>query len=118
MSFLKFIGQVGEHLTAPNGYGIPGRDLSQADVDSLDPEAKATLEHHIANHATPIFAEQDGEVPEHDPAQGIPQPETEVDAGVLPTEASAPLNATPTLPVPEPSVAPVVDKPVEVTPET
>lgn len=90
MAHWKFIGTEGEYLVAPNGYGVPGRDLSQADVDELDPEARATLEEHLAHNPHPIFEYHDEDLPA--PESVAPVAEAAPIAEPIP-DASAPVAA-------------------------
>lgn len=62
MGYWKFVGEPGEFLA-----GVPGRDLSDADVDGLDPEARATLAEHLERNPHPIYEHRDEDMPAPEP---------------------------------------------------
>lgn len=101
MSYFTFVGQPGEFLTAGNGAGVPGRDLSPDDVAALDPEAKATLEQHVATVAHPIYEKHDGEPPA--PKRHRKTADDEAEAESVPSEPE-PLQVPTNVVVQQPTV--------------
>lgn len=63
MPHWKFIGQEGEFITGRDGSGVPGRDLSQEDYDSLPEDAKEALTDHIDHNPHPVYEYHDDELP-------------------------------------------------------
>lgn len=71
--YLKFVGAPGEFLT-----GVPGRDLSKADQEALDADARASLDAHLKT-ARPIYEKVTGDAPEGSPAyEAAPAPRKSV----------------------------------------
>lgn len=70
--YLKFVGDPGEFLA-----GVPGRDLSEQEINDLDSETQAVLANHLANVPHPIYKRMDGDPPEPKRPRGTPDTEPE-----------------------------------------
>lgn len=87
-----FVGQPGEFLTASNGAGVPGRDFTDAEFKTFDPEVQDVIKEHLKNNPHPIFEKREGDPPPpkrvrraHDAESAADQPEPEPAPMPIPT---------------------------------
>lgn len=111
MGHYAFVGQPGEFITGADGNNVPGRSLTQQEVDELAPDARDALTQHMANNANPVYVYHDGELTDHQNEMYHPPVTTAPDGNAVPD------GVQPAPPVPpDAPAAPAEAAPVEPTP--